>query len=195
MIEGVISFEPSQETPPKGLRERRRADRGAVLARCHVLEGEGPVGGGRACSDGLARRVAQLDLDAGQPELLRLDLARHAAAGFEVAPDDAGDRRAGRLRHHGLDRVRRDIGGRDRGQRRAARHRPGRAAVLQHEALRRRPGHAAASMGAASDSAPGGLNASWKTCDEGVDRPQLRLLPVHDPPDHACGEAARSPSA
>ena len=62
-------------------------------------------------------RVAQLDGDAGEPELLALDLARRAAAaGLEVSPDDAGDAALERLGLDGLDGVLGDLRRPDRGQ-------------------------------------------------------------------------------
>ena len=70
--------------------------------------------------DRVAVGVAQLDGHAGHAELLRLDLARRAAAGLEVPPDDAHDRALQRLWGDRLHRARRHLVRRDAGEARAA---------------------------------------------------------------------------
>jgi len=64
----------------------------------------------------LPGRVAQLDGHAGQPELSLLDDARLAAAGFEVAPDGAGDVSGFRRWLHRLRRALRYLVGGDAGE-------------------------------------------------------------------------------
>ena len=98
MIEGVISLSPSHETPLNGCAKvaapiatgyspSSRSSKRKVPSASVVVEATFAAG-----------LILQLDRDAGQPELLLLDLARLAAARLEVSPDDAVDPALERLR-------------------------------------------------------------------------------------------------
>src|SRR5207247_9848689 len=73
------------------------------------------VGGALRLLDDFAVTRAQSDGHARETELAFLDLAWHAAAGLEVAPDDADDRACLRLRIDRLRRALRHVGRRDPG--------------------------------------------------------------------------------
>jgi hypothetical protein len=87
-----------------------------VLAVLDVVEGEGAVRLRLGVVDRVALAVAELDGDAGDAEFPRLHLSfRPAAAGLEVAPDDAVDPALERLGFHRLLGVLRDLRHADRG--------------------------------------------------------------------------------
>src|SRR5207248_5963506 len=81
---------PEPREPAPGLPEGGCADPGLVGAGLELRERERAVVGGGCALDDLAAQ-AELHRHAGEAELTRFDLAGHAAAGLEVAPDDAGD--------------------------------------------------------------------------------------------------------
>ena len=169
MIAGVISFGPSQETPPNGSanvcapiadlvgagarRRRRRTCRPSSV----VVE-----------SRRLAAAVAELRRSRREGRARPARPCRAAAAGLEVAPDDAGDR--ARLRRRLRPPARRPRARRRAGSpvRPSSATPPGCSGVLQRRARLRRAGERSASTGCAPESTPGGLNAS---CDD-ADRPR-----------------------
>ena len=112
--------------------------------------------------------------------------SRHTTPVIVARPGFGSDR---------LLRARRHVLGRDRRSARAARRSPGSQRRLEHDARSARARRALGVDGSASESEPGGVNASCDDRDDGVDRAAVRVLHVHDPPDHAGGERARSPSA
>ena len=91
MIDGVISFEPSQDAAERR-GERRLVDADLVAAALHVSNSNAPSSPVVVDGDLLAGRVEQVDVHAGEAQLALLGLARDTAAGLEVAPHDAFDR-------------------------------------------------------------------------------------------------------
>ena len=92
MIDGVMSFEPSQSTPPNGCRNVAAPIADRVVAGLRGRSNaNAPSAPRRGRGDLVAARVGELHGDAGEPDLAVLDLAGRAAARLEVAPDDAGD--------------------------------------------------------------------------------------------------------
>ena len=85
MIDGVISFAPSQETPPNGFANVVRADRRPGSSPASTSSNvKVPFVAGRGAVDRLSPdESSSSTVDAGEPELLRLDLARRAAAGLK----------------------------------------------------------------------------------------------------------------
>ena len=187
MIAGVIRLAPSHATPWNG-----SSNVSVPIATCAAVastpsKAKLPSSRGLRLGDVSAARLAQLDGDAGQPELPALDDAGLAAPGLEVAPHDAGDRAGGGRRRSRLHRAFGNVLRRDPGeaeQRDVARPRPAARARSRGCGLPVR----SLLEGCASGSAPGGSTASATTPIEALTAPMLRILLVHHPPDHARGE-------
>ena len=105
MIEGVISFSPSQEMPRNG-----SANVSAPIATRYwpcssSANSKVPSSAVEALSTSSPSASSSSTVTPGMPSSLRLDLAGSAAAGAEVSPDDAVDAALERLRLDRLDRV------------------------------------------------------------------------------------------
>src|SRR6185503_6164659 len=115
---------------------------------------------------------------AGYPKLALLDLPRRAPAGLEVAPDDADDLARLGLRLYGLLRARGHVLGCDAGDREQCR--PARVdRLLQDVACGERV------AGLRVGERAWRLERIVNDLRAGVQQPLVRVLLVHDPPDHA----------
>ena len=135
----MISFGPSQAKPPNGFANVCAPI--AALVACparRLVNSNVPSRARRRRLDASCRPpTGAATVTPGQAELALLDDARLAAAGLEVAPDDADDRRpASPAGCTACTAPFGTVGRRDAGERRAARRRPGASGVFS--TMRRR---------------------------------------------------------
>ena len=184
MIAGVIRLGPSQLKPWNGSANVFEAIPTWYSPSRTRSKANVPSCGGRGRVLPAAVGAAELDRDAGEPDLLALDLARRAAAGLEVPPDDAGDPALERLGLDGVDGVLGDLGRADRRQAEQRRRRRARAASSSVKPLSVEPVRSSVD-GRARRQHARVLDELLDADDRRVDRAALGILLVHDPPDHA----------